>query len=212
MSQFTHCPETINSSITVTCKNISLCITFCPVTYDTPILIHDGENMYITSHAFITENIVIDDDKEMEIESANMAIPSLTSAYAIHKKDPTLEILGTPVNLANYLPDSGATQHMTPHRADLFDEVEGQNLGVEVADGHVIKCSVTGRIQLNMLDDNGNSLDAVLHDVMYIPGLSRLLFSITRFAKQRLFATLKKKHIVLWDKACSSYIHNIIIV
>jgi hypothetical protein len=27
---------------------------------------------------------------------------------------------------------------MTPHRADLFNVVDGLNLGVEVADGHVI--------------------------------------------------------------------------
>jgi translation initiation factor IF-1 len=44
---------------------------------------------------------------------------------------------------------------MTPYRADLFNAVEGQNLGVKVADGHIIKCSVTGKIQLRMLDDNG---------------------------------------------------------
>jgi hypothetical protein len=50
---------------------------------------------------------------------------------------------------------------MTPRRADLFDVVEGQNLGVEVVDGHVIKCSVTGKIQLQMMDDNGHVLEAV---------------------------------------------------
>jgi len=57
---------------------------------------------------------------------------------------------------------------MTPHRADLFDVVEGQNLGVEVVDGHVIKCSVTGKIQLQMMDDNGHVLEAVLHDVINV--------------------------------------------
>jgi hypothetical protein len=68
---------------------------------------------------------------------------------------------------------------MTPRRAYLFDEVEGQNLGVEVADDHIIKCSITGKIQLNMLDDNGNAMDAVLYDIMYVPGLSHRLFSVT---------------------------------
>ena len=61
---------------------------------------------------------------------------------------------------------------MTPRRADLFDVVEGQNLGVEVADGHVIKCSITGKIRLQMTDDNGDALNAVLHDIIYVPGLS----------------------------------------
>jgi hypothetical protein len=68
--------------------------------------------------------------------------------------------------------------------------VEGQNLGVEVADSHIIKYSVTGKIQLRMLDDNGAPLEAVLHDVMYVPGLSRHLFSITRFAKRGHFAMI----------------------
>jgi hypothetical protein len=76
----------------------------------------------------------MDADTDMTVESASMAILTTASASVVHKKDPT---------------------------SDLFDEVEGQNLGVEVADGHVIKSSITGKIQLDMLDDNGNPLDAI---------------------------------------------------
>jgi hypothetical protein len=61
---------------------------------------------------------------------------------------------------------------MTLHLADLYNAVEGQNLGIEVADGDIIKCTMTGKIRISMLDDNGNRLEAVLVDVMYIPGLS----------------------------------------
>jgi hypothetical protein len=127
-----------------------------------------------------------------------MATTTTESAFAIRKRDPSLTELGDPGNLINYLPGSGATQHMTPRRADLFDEVEGQNLGVEVADGHIIKCSVTGKIQLAMLDDNGNQLDAVLLNVMYVPGLSRCLFSITRFAKHGHFTMIKQNSTTLY--------------
>jgi transposase InsO family protein len=87
---------------------------------------------------------------------------------------------------------------MTPRRADLFDVVEGQNLGVEVADGHVIKCSITGKIRLQMTDDNGDALNAVLHDIMYVPGLSRRLFSITRFARHGHFATIRSGSTTLY--------------
>jgi len=45
---------------------------------------------------------------------------------------------------------------MTPRLADLQNTVEGQKLGVEVADGHIIKCLTTGNIQISMQDDNGN--------------------------------------------------------
>jgi hypothetical protein len=76
--------------------------------------------------------------------------------------------------------------------------VEGQNLGVEVADGHIIKCSVTGEIQLQMIHDNGHVLEAVLHDIMYVPGLSQCLFSITRFAKHGHFATIRNGSTTLY--------------
>jgi hypothetical protein len=100
-------------------------MTMYPVIHDTPILVHDGENTYITYERSRPTDIV---------ENANMAITTTATALAIHKKDPSLAEIGNPGNLSNYLPDSGATQHMTPRRADLFDKVEGQNLGVEVAD------------------------------------------------------------------------------
>jgi hypothetical protein len=61
---------------------------------------------------------------------------------------------------------------MTPRSADLINVVEGKNLGVEVAVGHIIKCSTTGDVLIKMLDDNGDEFTATLKDVMYIPGLS----------------------------------------
>jgi hypothetical protein len=130
--RFCRCPDSINSPIT--CRNITLCIIMYPVIHDTPILIHDGDQTYI-SETLLPSNIVGTDN----IELVNMAITTTASALAVCKKDPSSAEIGHPGNLANYLPDSGAIQHMTPHRADLFDEVEGQNLGVEVADGHIIK-------------------------------------------------------------------------
>jgi hypothetical protein len=48
------------------------------------------------------------------MESANMAITATASVLVVHKKDPSLAEIGHPGNLANYLPDSGATQHMAP--------------------------------------------------------------------------------------------------
>ncbi|MFN9978922.1 MAG: hypothetical protein ACK53Y_03350, partial [bacterium] len=80
---------------------------------------------------------------------------------------------------------------MTPRFADLEDVVEGRKLGVEVADGHIIKCPATGKIRINMIDDDGNPIEAKLHDVMYVPGLNRRLFSITRFARQGHYAVFR---------------------
>jgi hypothetical protein len=49
-----------------------------------------------------------------------------------------------------------------------------------------------------MLDDNGNNLDAVILGIMHIPRLSRILFSITRFAKHGHFATIKQNYTTLY--------------
>jgi hypothetical protein len=81
---------------------------------------------------------------------------------------------------------------MTPCLADLVDMVEGQKLGVEVADRHTIKCSITGNIKVSMLDDNGNWLHATLKEVMCVHGLSHCLFSITKFAQHGHHANIQK--------------------
>jgi hypothetical protein len=134
------------------------------------------------------------DNSTSSIVEMEEALPAIATNYAqanaVCKKDPSTDTIGDPCDLENFLPDSGATQHMTPRRADLFNVVEGQNLGVKAADGHVIRCSVTVKVQLHMLDDNGVPLATVLHDVMYVPGLSRRLFFITRFEKHGHFITI----------------------
>jgi len=122
-------------------------------------------------------------------------------ANVIRKKDPTISDIGDPADLNNYLPDSGATQHMTPRLADLTDTVEGQNLGVEVANGHEIKCATTGKIQVRMLDDNGDRLEVTLTDIMYVPGLSRRLFSVAKFARHGFHAMIKRNATTLYFNA-----------
>jgi hypothetical protein len=118
-------------------------------------------------------------------------------ANTVKRKDPTIDQIGDPRNLQNYLLDSGATQHMTPRFEDLEEVVEDRHLGVEVADGHIIRCPATGKIRISMLDDNGNPLEVKLQDVMYVPGLSRRLFSITRFVRHGHHATFTKGTTIL---------------
>jgi hypothetical protein len=203
--RLSHCNRYHNSPVTVTCWHATVCITFYPVEHDMPILICDGSGLYIVPERTIPGHWIDDSDgsssshaSTMDLEEAFAAITGTASALAVRRKDPATAEIGESYDLANFLPDSGATQHMTHCQADLFDVVERQNLGVKVADGHVTKCSTTGKIQLQMTDDNGNPLNAVLHDVMYIPGLSRRLFSITWFAKHRHYATIRNGSTTLY--------------
>ena len=112
--------------------------------------------------------------------------------------DPTAAEIGDPRDLRNFVADSGATDDMTPCLADLFDMVEGQNLGVEVADGHIIKCTITGKINVDMLDDEGNRVKTVLENVMYVPGLTQRLFSITNFVNNGNRATFERNALKLY--------------
>ena len=107
-----------------------------------------------------------------------------THAFAAQRViDPNVDTIGDPKSLLNFVPDTGAPKHMTPGLADLFDVEEGLDLSVEVADGHIIKCTKVGKLRISMIDDEGIPMEAILRNVMYVPGLSRRLFSITTFAE-----------------------------
>jgi translation initiation factor IF-1 len=183
----------LNLPVTVGFRHKTIIITFYPILHYTPEVITRGDLEYIVH----LEN----SDEEWEAEQAEqafMAISQTEKANVIRKKDPIISDIGDPADLNNYLPDSGATQHMTPRLADLTDMVEGQNLGVEVANGHVIKCTTTGKIQVRMLDDNGDRLEVTLTDVMYVPGLSRRLFSVAKFARHGFHAMIKQNATTLY--------------
>jgi len=144
------------------------------------------------------EYLIHPDDSDEEYEQAFMAINQVEKEYIVKKRDPSISEIGDPRDLNNYLPDSGATQHMTPRLADLVEVVEGQNLGVEVAKGHVIKCTTTGKIKIRMLDDNGANLEVTLTDVMYVPGLSCRLFSVSKFSQHGFHAMIKQNATTLF--------------
>jgi len=108
------------------------------------VVIIEGDNQFVVSSSSIPINIIHD---EMEVEEALTITSATASANAVRTQDPSLEQLGNLQDLNNYLPDSGATQHMTPHLMDLQDVVEGQKLGVEVVDSHIIKCTTTGTVK-----------------------------------------------------------------
>ena len=46
---------------------------------------------------------------------------------------------------------------MSPHLADMYDMEEGQKLGVEVADGHIIRVTKTESVNIEMSDSNGKN-------------------------------------------------------
>jgi hypothetical protein len=161
-------------------------LVFSPPWADKPVINFDTlSDQYFISHTY---------EQKMKIaRAASVSDTNMKNAQAnvVKHKDPGLEELGDPRDVHNYLLDSGATQHMTPCLADLEDVVEGRKLGVEVADGHIIKCPATGKIRITMIDNDGNPIEAKLHNVMHVPGLNRRLFSITHFAHHGHYAVFR---------------------
>jgi hypothetical protein len=119
-----------------------------------------------------------------------------------HKERPNDKRNRRSMQFNNYLPDFGATQHMTPHLEDLVNVVEGQKLGVEIVNRHIIKCSITGNIKISMQDDNGDWLNTTLVEVMYVPGLSCRLFSVTKFSQHGHKAIIQQHGTMLLFGSC----------
>jgi hypothetical protein len=111
--------------------------------------------------------------------------------------DPPISMIGIGHDLRNWMPDTGASSHFTPCLLDWKEVEEGLDLGVEVADGHIVKCTARGLVEINMIADDGLPLKTNLHGVIYVPGLKRCLFSVTAFASRGHYAIVKKNEIQL---------------
>jgi hypothetical protein len=72
--------------------------------------------------------------------------------------DPPFSHIGIGHDLRNWMPDTGASSHLTPRLLDLKEVEEGFNLGVKVADGHIVKCTARGIVEINMVADDGQPL------------------------------------------------------
>ncbi len=44
-----------------------------------------------------------------------------------------------------------------------------------VADGHIVKCTARGLVEINMIANDGQPLKVHLHEVIYVSGLKRHL-------------------------------------
>ena len=76
------------------------------------------------------------------------------------KLDPPLTTIGIGSDLRNWMPDTGASSHFTPCLSDMKEVEEGLDLGVEVADGHIVQCTARGIVEINMIADDGLTLKA----------------------------------------------------
>jgi hypothetical protein len=86
-------------------------------------------------------------------------------------------------SILGWLFDSGASSHMTPNQQDLQYNIEPSTAVVEVANGVLIRAQRRGtvRIRLTDINDSRHTCDILVHDVLWVPGLSRRLLSVDQW-------------------------------
>ncbi len=72
-----------------------------------------------------------------------------------------MNTIGIGSDLRNWMPDTGASFHFTPCLSDMKEVEEGLDLGVDVADGHIVQCTARGIVEINMIADDGLTLKAL---------------------------------------------------
>jgi hypothetical protein len=85
---------------------------------------------------------------------------------------------------------------MLRHKAGFY-ETKPVDTTIRLADGSSIKCNLKGKVRVSVVDTKGHLRILELHDVLYVPSLSRSLFSVPAFLRHpRNQVTFLKNSIV----------------
>ena len=87
--------------------------------------------------------------------------------------------------------DSGTTEHMTPQK-ELFDSLEPINREIMSAGHSTLDVEGLGHLTLILERGNGETTDATLENMLYVPGLRRSLFSVSATNDHGYTVTFKK--------------------
>ena len=70
---------------------------------------------------------------------------------------------------------------MTPEVSDFIPgSLEDTNKYIELANGHNVTAKQKGQVQIQLCDNNGNTIMATLYNVLLAPDLCDKLFSIIK--------------------------------
>ena len=123
--------------------------------------------------------------------SNNPRWASANSSNEVHHETNHIEVLSSKnqdlnnsgyTNISEWLVDSGCSIHMTPYESDLITDKKKSNVLVQVANGNIVKAQSIGTTRIKINDITGKPpQDVLLEEVLYIPGLSRRLFSVSQW-------------------------------
>ena len=85
-------------------------------------------------------------------------------------------------HMSEWLIDSGCSNHMTPYENDLIYNISSSRSLVEVANGNIVKAPKRGTVDICITDVKTMKTQNIhLESVLYVPGLTRRLFSVTQW-------------------------------
>ena len=94
-----------------------------------------------------------------------------------------------PSDIRNWGVDSGATSHFTFNMDDL-NEVEDCNIDIQLADGSMVTGTKMGTVFINIVTNKGRKCRLTLKRVICVPTLSRRLFSVCAFCKNKAYSVV----------------------
>ena len=94
-----------------------------------------------------------------------------------------------PSDIRNWGVDSGATSHFTFNMDDLHD-VEDCNIDIQLADGSMVNGTKMGTVYINIVTNKGRKCRLTLKRVICVPNLSRRLFSVCAFCKNKAYSVV----------------------
>ena len=86
----------------------------------------------------------------------------------------------------DFLLDSGATSHFTPHLSDLQEAVPYVK-NIHLADSSTVKSKMKGKVLIQFTADEGHECTLTLERVLYVPGLDKRLLSVESFVNKSHF-------------------------
>ena len=85
-------------------------------------------------------------------------------------------------NITVWLIDSGCSNHMTPYLTDFIGDQQRASCSVEVATGVLTQAPLQGTVKIKLQDIySGKWCYVLLHNVLYVPGLTRRLISVRQW-------------------------------
>jgi hypothetical protein len=109
-------------------------------------------------------------------------------------------------NSLTWIGDTGATSHMTNDNEGMFD-IEPNNQRILIGIREKMQAVKKGKLKLKAKGENGEETTFILLNVLFVPGLWKKLFSISKVIKEGGKINSSEKHMIIEKRKGKIEIH-----